>query len=184
MTTSKEETKALMEMLLETARKIREGYKYSEDEKMTPTAIIMGEETVLMALMWKDNKEKYMMAAAANAQARVMKARSLSFATDARWVKSDVFSEYYRLDKPTAKNIGEFRKHYHRILAAHGGEIKNLPREVWQEAVVVFTNGPGIPISIMMAPYEEGPDDTIRWLPVPDKQYDRCEYDMLTDWWN
>jgi hypothetical protein len=178
------QVKDLMEMLLETARNIRAGYKYSEDEKMTPTAIIVGEETIIMALMWRNNKEKYMMSAAANAQARTMKARSLSFATDARWVKSDVFCEYYRLDMPTAKTYAGFKQHYHRILAAHGGEIKNLPREVWQEAVVVFTNGPGIPLTLTMAPYEEGPNDTIQWLPVPTSAHDKGESDLLTDWWN
>ena len=53
-------------------------------------------------------------------------------------------------------------------------------------AVVVFTNGPGIPITIQMAPYREGPNDSIEWLPrEPCSEKDsRGKSDLLTDWWS
>jgi len=102
-----------------------------------------------------------------------------------RWLKGEVFCEYYKLDPPTRENYDAYRRDYHRIRAAHGGEIKNLPREVWEEAVVVYTNGPGIPIQIQMAPYKEGPNDTIEWLPLEDRHKpDGGKSDMLTDWWS
>jgi hypothetical protein len=182
---TKDEVHDMMMMLLESAKKIREGYKYSGDEQMLPTAFIFGNEITIMPLSWKDDKEKYQMAAAANAMARQMKAKSLSFATDSRWVNSDVFAEYYKLPKPTRDTLETFQREYSRILHEHGGQVKNLPRQLWQEAVVVFTNGPGIPITIQMAPYEEGDYDTIRWLPRDEEYRDASgKSDMLTDWWS
>jgi len=184
-TTNKEDVQSMMKMLLNSAKEIRESFGYSGDEKMVPTAFIVSDEgVVILALTWKDNKEKYQMAAAVNAQARRLKATSLSFATDARWVKLEVFCRYYKLDKPTGQNIERLKKDYHRILNAHEGEVKNLPREVWEEAIVVFTNGPGIPTTLQMAPYKEGPNDTIEWIPREEHPGERGESDMLTDWWS
>lgn len=179
------DTQAMMTMLLNRAKEIRSGYKYSEDEKMIPTAFVYSDEGLeIIALHWKDNREKYAMAAMANMEARKRKAKSLSFVTDSRWVKSDVFCEYFGLPKPGRGEIKQFQKTYHRILDEHGGEIKNLPRPIWEEAVIVFTNGPGIPLQVKMLPYREGENDTIEWMPVPLEDYDGYKSDMLTDWWN
>ena len=185
MQTTKEDVESMMAMLLKQAMEIRESHGYSGDEKMVPVAFILGGETnSIMMLGWKNNKEKYQMAAAANARARETKARSLSFATDARWVNLATFCEYFRLDAPNGKNTERLTADYHRILQAHGGEMKNLPREVWEEAIVVFTNGPGIPITLQMAPYKEGPNDTIEWLPRTKEPGERNRSDLLTDWWS
>ena len=182
---TKEDVERLIAMLLKTAKEIREGHGYSGDEKMVPTAFITRETgVVIIVLGWKDNKEKYQMAAVANAKARELKATSLSFATDARWVNLEVFCRYYRLDKPTSRNTDRLERDYYRILQAHGGEVKNLPREVWEEAVVVFTNGPGIPVTLQMAPYREGPNDTIEWIPRENDEHTRGRSDLLTDWWS
>ena len=181
-TQTQEAVKSMMAMLLETAKKTRESFRYSGDEKMVPVAFIYGEGITMMMMMWKDNKEKHQMAALANLEARKAHAKSLSFVTDSRWVKSDRFCEYFKFDPPTKGTMDAFRRDYHRILAAHGGAVKNFPREVWEEAVVVFTNGPGIPTTIQMAPYKEGPNDTIEWLtPIPEH---KGKSDMLTDWWS
>lgn len=183
-TMNKEEVESMMAMLLKQAKEIRESHGYSGDEKMVPAAFIFGEETTIMMLGWKNNKEKYLMAAAANARARETKARSLSFVTDARWVNLATFCEYFRLDAPNGKNVDRLTSDYHRILQAHGGEMKNLPREVWEETIAVFTNGPGIPTTLQIAPYKEGPNDTIEWLPRPKEPGERGKSDMLTDWWS
>ena len=180
-----EYVKPMMQMLLDRAKEIRAGYKYSEDEKMMPCAFIFGDEITIMMMCWKDEREKYQMAAAANAMARTRKAKALSFVTDSRWVRSDRFALYY--DLPIRQDYEKFRREYHRILKEHGGQMKNLPRQLWEEAVVVFTNGPGIPTVVQMAPYEEGPGDTIRWLPMDTEfQGKDAHYksDMLTDWWS
>jgi len=185
-TQTQEDVKSMMARLLDAAKKTRESYLYSGDEKMMPMAYIYNDHNItVMALSWNDDKEKYQMAAFANLEARKARAKSLSFVTDSRWVKTEKFCEYYKLDPPNEKNIDAIQRDYHRIRAAHGGEVKNLPREVWDEAVVVFTNGPGIPVQIQMAPYKEGPNDTIEWLPLEDRHKpDGGKSDMLTDWWS
>jgi len=174
----------MMSMLLEHAQKIREGYKYSADEKMIPTAFILSDPTIeVIAMQWKDNKEKYRMAAMVNHEARRRKAKSLSFVTDTRWVEGATFAEYFKLDDPQKMGMDEFQRTYHRILAAHGGEVKNLPRQLWKEAITVFTNGPDFPLTVQMASYEEGPNDSIIWLP-PQLNHDGYKSDLLTDWWS
>ena len=124
MNQTKEDTKEMMAMLLNLAKQTRERYKYSGDEEMMPMAYIFGEAVTIMMMTWKDNKEKYLMAAAANMKAREQKARSLSFVTDARWVNSDSYVKYYKLPEPKEMGVEKFTAHYHRTLAAHGGELK------------------------------------------------------------
>jgi len=189
MNQSSEDVKGMMAMLLERAKEMRESFGYSGDEKMMPSAFIFGDSITIMMLCWRNNREKYLMAAGANLAARKQKAKSLSFVTDSRWVSSEDFAKHFHLPDPqVSKDVEGFVDTYHRILKEHGGEIKNLPREVWQEAVVVFTNGPGIPLTIQMAPYVEGENDTIKWLedsPSKPKNNDehRSKSDLLTDWW-
>jgi len=187
MNQTKEEVASMMEMLLDLAKQDRESHKYSEDEKVIPKAFIYGDDEVTIMLMdWKDTKTKYEMAMFANLQARLTKAKSLSFATDTRWVKSDVFCDYFKLPRPNKNNMDAFRAIYHNKLAEYGGQVKNFPREIWAEAVTVFTNGPGIPVTIQMAPYKEGPNDTIEWLPREGQHNTEKNYgksDLLTDWW-
>jgi len=184
MNQTQEDVTAMIATLLETAKKTRESFMYSGDEKMIPMALIYGEGVTMMMMDWKDNKSKYQMAAMANLEARKTHAKSLSFVTDSRWVQSAKFCEYFKIDPPQPNGIEAFQRDYHRILAGHGGEIKNFPREIWEEAVVVFTNGPGIPITIQIAPYKEGPNDTIEWLPRnPQGPDTRGKSDLLTDWW-
>jgi hypothetical protein len=181
-----EEQNEIIRILLKGARQARESYKYSEDEKMMPMACIykpLG--LTMMALCWKDHKEKYQMAAAANALARREKAICLGFATDSRWVNGAKFAEYYRFDPISKMGADKFQREYHRILAAHGGEVKNLPRELWQEAVAVFANGPDFPLTVVMAHYIEGPNDTVQWIEMPDEMpHDGYKSDLLTDWWS
>jgi hypothetical protein len=175
---------AMMTTLLERAKETRASFKYSEDEKMIPMAFVFTDEAVeIIAMQWRNTREKCQMATMANQEARKRKAKSLSFVTDSRWVKSNVFCEYYGLPHPRAEDMDQFQKTYYRILREHGGEIKNLPRPIWEEAVIVFTNGPGIPLQVKMLPYREGENDTIEWMPQPLKGYDGFRCDMLTDWW-
>jgi hypothetical protein len=174
---SMEDVKGMMQVLLDRAKKTRESYGYSGDEKMLPMAFIFGNEITVIMLDWKDNDEKYAMAKMVNREARNRGAKSLSFITDARWVDGEKFAEFFKLE---AVDEEKFRRDYERILRAVGG-VKNLPRQLWDEAVVVFTNGPGIPATVQMAPYVAGENDTILWLPpTPHTVY---KSEMLLEWW-
>ena len=176
-----EEQESMMSMLLDHAKKIREGYGYSGDEKMVPMAFIYGDEgNQIVAMGWKNDREKYLQAVNMNMMARKAKAKTLSLVTDTRWVNGETFAHYFNLGD--IKDFEKFHANYHRILNEHGGEIKNLPRVLWKEAVIVVTNGPNLPLNVKMATYEEGEIDTIRWLPeeIP---ADGFKSDLLKDWW-
>jgi len=117
---TQEDVTGMMAVLLETAKKTRESFKYSGDEKMTPMALIFAEQITMMMMTWKNNREKYVMAGAANAAARKAHAKSLSFVTDTRWVQSDKFCEYFKLPLPKKEGMDAFVDLYHRKLAEQG----------------------------------------------------------------
>jgi hypothetical protein len=125
------------------------------------------------------------MAALANLEARRRNAISLSFINDSRWVNGEVLAKHYglELNAKDPKNFEKFHREYHRILAEHGGEVKNLPRQLWNEAIVVFTNGPDFPLTVKMAPYIEGENDTVQWTDDKVHRGDQFKSDLLTDWW-
>ena len=180
-----EDQRSMMQVLLDAAKKTRESHRYSGDEKMLPMAIIYKPDgaMTMMMLTWANDKEKYQMARMANFTARKEKAASLSFVTDTRWVEGEKFAEHFKIANVKTMGIDAFQKVYHRILNEHGGEIKNFPREIWNEAVTVFSNGPQFPLTVQMAPYVEGPHDTIKWLEAEMPKHDGYKSDLLTDWW-
>jgi hypothetical protein len=183
---------ALVHGMMETAKGNRASYKYSEDEKMMPVAIIVGEkETMVVGIRWKDDREKWAMMKTISEIARARSARVVGFASDTRWVKSDVLCRYYKRPLPNltrAVDLAEFKKWYFALLASVGGGIKKLPREVWSEAVLVAAKGPEIGTITRLASYIEGPNDTVLFQPgAADEMASSFEYihslKLLPDWW-
>jgi hypothetical protein len=175
------DVKTVMDMLMNQAKEIRSGYKFSEDEKMTPMAFINANKLTMVAMCFNDHKEKYQMAAAIKTMARMQKATSLSFVTDGRTVKRREFFEYFNIqpdiDYPTYKTL------YLKILRDHGGEVKNLPRHLWHDILMVMTNGPEIPLVVQFQSYIEGDNDTVKYTET-DLIHDSYKSDLLTDWWD
>jgi hypothetical protein len=175
------DTKALMDMLMNQAKEIRSGYKFSEDEKMMPIAFINADELTIIAMHWKDDKEKYKMAATMRVMARMRKAKSLSFVTDSRMLKPQEFQEHFKIPADTPYLL--FRKMYQQILKEHGGSLGHLPRHVWIDCLMVFTNGPEIPLTLQRQAYIEGENDTVKFIDLPTPKQQLYKSDMLTDWW-
>jgi hypothetical protein len=182
------DTRLLMQTLLDRARSIRAQYKYSEDEKMMPCALILRPDgdSVVIPLPFRDSDEKRQMMRVIAEGARKLQAVAVAVVSDTRWVKSEDFCRYFKIDPPTRETISQFKTAYHATLRRYGGHVKNLPREVWHEAVCVMVKGPEIPTDNIMETYIEGPNDTVRFIPTPlkDRSEDwRAEADLIPDWW-
>jgi hypothetical protein len=183
------DARVLVHEMMETAKDNRASYKYSEDEKMMPVAIIVGEkETMVVGLKWKDNREKWAMMKTIGETARARNARVVGLASDTRWVKSDVLCRYYKRPLPDVADLAEFKKWYFALLASVGGELKNLPREVWSEAVMVAAKGPEIGTITQLATYIEGPNDTVLFQPSSADDISASanytqDLQLLPDWW-
>ena len=176
-----ENIKELMEKLMNHAKEIRSSYKFSEDEKMLPIAFInSGDELTIVGMTWKDDEEKYQIAAMIKTMARMVNAKSLSFVTDGRTVKQAEFMKYFKIPKDLP--YLPYKSRYHQILRDHGGSVANLPRHLWHDILIVMTNGPEIPLTVQFQSYIEGENDTVKYIEnslIPDAY----KSDLLTDWW-
>lgn len=177
---------ALLHGMMETAKGCRAMYKYSEDEKMMPVCIIVGQaETMVVGTKWRNEEEKWAMMKIISNTAREHKARIVGFATDTRWVKSDKLCAYYNHPLPELENIEGFKKWYMELLRSVGGSVKNFPRELWDEAVMVAAKGPEIGTIVKMETYIEGPNDTVVFSGTSDDPSQNYRHDLklLPDWW-
>ena len=178
---------ALVYGMMETAKSIRAQHKYSEDEAMMPVCIIVcPEQTIIVATLWQTHAEKRAMMKIISNTARIHKARIVGFATDMRTVKSDKLCSYYNRPAPELPNMEEFKKWYVQLLDSVGGCVKNLPRELWNEAVMVAAKGPEIGTMVKLANYVEGPNDTVLFkADIIDEPGINHQYDLklLPEWW-
>ncbi len=176
----------LMEALLQKAKQRRESYGYSGDEKFVQVAVLIKPdlEPVAMPVPFTNESEKRRSMWALAATARITRAPAVLLITDARWAQSDKLIPALGLPVIDGQeSLDKFQEEYHRILKEkYDGQIKNLPRECWSEAVLVVAKGPDLKPIARLAPYEEGPGDSIRWLPE-DLPEGIQEWPMLEDWW-
>lgn len=170
------------------AKKIRSDIPYSRDEAYPNTLIVIGPnfEVVTFPVTWENNAEKQAKMKAWSHAAREGNAHAVAFISDTRWTESDKFGEYFHI--PNVKELGleEYRKRYREILwkPPYNGEVKRLPRHLWNEAIVIAVKGPTIELETRMARYVEGPRDTITWLQTPPGEEFRAGgFDLLPDWW-
>lgn len=187
MTITNESADSLITGMLEVAKNIRAEYKYSEDEKMTPTVIILAkEEHVIIPLHYRNETEKRSMMRVVGVRAKAADAEAVAVASDVRFANSDDLAKYFKMADPREVGTEKFIEEYHRILSRYGGEIKNLPREVWNEAVCCFIKGPTIGIHCKMTYYVEGPDDTVQYTKESssgDTEDNKAKCGMIPDWW-
>jgi hypothetical protein len=161
----------------------RDGYK---SETFVPVANVIGPsgEQGLMPLRFKNNKEKYMLTAALSAAARDAGAAAIAIVTDVRYVLFADFCKHFRVAK-----TADYQEAYLRILNDQfGGEMVNLPRELWREALTVAIKGPHIvPARMKMAFYREGAGDTVEWYEDSEKFEEGkgyAEFGLIPDWWD
>jgi len=187
--TETKETIDLMEMMIEHAKVQREVIPYSGC--FHPMAFIFGAagNTIMIIENWHDNVQKRKAVGLAMWKARTDKARCMCLVTDARGLKYDAFMEHYKL--PKGISVEMFRREYYRILRQHGGDLGNLPANVWEDVMTVMANGPEMPFTIRMAAYKCGPKGEVVWmeqtLPEAMKKEDSeivHKSDLLVDWWS
>lgn len=173
--------------LLQIAKQVRAGFRYSEDDRMVAmAALILGDgEVRLTPLPWGDQAAKHKRLGEVARTARREGAIAIALISDARWVKSDSFCAYFGLPGVKEMEVEVFKGCYAKILGGYGGEMQRLPRQLWTEAVVVSLKGPGVEPRIRMAGYVEGRRDRVEWLPAVERDdaHTRVEVNMLPDWW-
>jgi hypothetical protein len=183
------EVTTLLDKLMMIAKLDRARFKYSEEEAFMPKVMIIGpnDESCVTPANWRNEQEKYAMMRAATEAARRLFAQAIVVVSDTRWIMSDVFCEHFKVEPPngTREGFDAYQKHYLAILHKHGGEMKNLPRQLWQEAVTVAIKGPRCGAHVRMAPYDCGPGDKVHYLPPePREGEQRIQMNLIPEWWH
>jgi hypothetical protein len=181
---NEEQIEELMNHMLSVGKSNREraGYK---DENFLPVANIIGPngESALAPLRFRDDREKHILMNALSTAARAEGAQAIVIVSDTRFTESPAFGEYFSIPKNTP--VEKFQQDYLRILReGYGGEIKNLPRELWKEAVCVAIKGPLIRSRLKMAYYVEGEGDRVEWVEGDGLKAGDALFHMIPDWWD
>ena len=176
----------VLDELLEAAKRRRASIPYSENEGMEQTIVFVGPtgQVGSVPLTWSDEREKYAKMKAVSQVAKDTFCAAIVMISDTRFVQSEKFEKYFHLAPVSETGFEGFQKEYITILnGIYGGLVKNLPRELWTEAVVVVIKGPLIPARNRMAAYIEGPNDSIQFIETKDMKSDGTKFNLLPDWW-
>lgn len=176
----------MLDELLEAGKQRRASIPYSENEGMEQMLVFVGPhgEIETKAMTWDDDREKWAKMRAVSKVAGELGCAAMAMISDTRWTKSDKFGEYFHLPPISEIGLEKWKDEYHTILKGiYGGSIKNLPRELWTEAVLTIIKGPGIPCQSRMAAYIEGPNDSIQFIETEQMQHDKTMFNLIPDWW-
>jgi hypothetical protein len=171
------------------AKEDRARHNYSAEEAFVPKVAIIGpnDESFVAVANWRNEQEKYAMMRAAAETARKMFAQAIMLASDTRWVLFEPFNNYFHVDPPRSMeraDVEAYQRRYLVILREHGGQVKHLPRQLWSEAVMVAIKGPRCGTHSIMAPYDQGPNDTVHYLSAEILKRDRREQmNLIPEWW-
>jgi hypothetical protein len=180
----------LLDALMLKAKDVRTGIPYSKEEQFPQCLTMIGQnfEAATVPALWKDEAEKYHVMRNVSALAKLSFTRLVVLITDVRWTTSPEVAKFLGIPELEEIGVEAWGKQYTRVLTARfGGEVKNLPRQYWHEAVCVVMKGPELKgkIPLRMAHYERGPNDSIHWLPTKsDTDYSGMHFNLLPDWWD
>ncbi len=186
------DVKEMLNKLLMVARDDRASIPYSHEEGFVPKLIFIGpnDEVSVSPALWSNEADKYALMERAAEGARRTFAQAIVLVSDTRWIESDVFCEHFKINPTTDDghfDLTKYQEQYLAILRQHGGKMKNLPRQLWREAISVAMKGPRCGTHCVMAPYIQGPGDKVQYIPKPSKlgEDDANKYEMrlIPEWW-
>lgn len=181
--------KAHMIAGLEAAKQVRSSRPYSNDNSVPIITIFPPEGQVkIIGLVYNSNTERAAMRKLVQEEARSRNAEAIMLASDSRWTNTNLIRKAFP-HMPDIKECGleAWKAAYYKLLAVFDGQLRNMPRDAWEEAVTVAMKGPNIAPIILMAKYVEGPSDTIEYLPSEardgDSEHTGGEFEMIPNWW-
>lgn len=177
----------LMTDLLNRAKYNRERVGYSGHFQQCILVVAPNGAKAILPLEWRSDQEKQISCAALCYAAKKVNAAAVVTITIAKWVDSTAFANYFHTT-PFDGSKESYERHlaeYTEIMrTTYGGEIAMLPRELWDEALVVACMGPLIEDDSLMAAYREGKGNTIEWIPndVMDNDHG-TKFQFIEKWW-
>jgi hypothetical protein len=176
----------VLDELLEAAKWRRASIPYSDNEGMEQMLVFVGPqgEIASQTMTWNSEREKYAKMRAVSEVAQKTFTVAIVMISDTRFVRSEKFEKYFHLPPISEVGLEKFQQEYKTILnGIYGGLIRNLPRELWTEAVMTVIKGPLIPCQSRLAAYIEGPNDSIQFIETEDTKGEGTKFNLLPDWW-
>jgi hypothetical protein len=179
----------LIDSLMLKAKDERMKIPYSQEEGFPQCVLAIGPnfEAASFPAMWRNEQEKYHVMRVVSDVAKDTFSRAVVLVTDTRWTTNEEVQDFLGIKSISEIGLEAWQKQYRRILTEkYDGQVKNLPRQYWHEAIVVIMKGPELKgkIPMRIALYERGENDAIRWLlPKKGTEYGASHFNLLPDWW-
>jgi hypothetical protein len=177
----------LLDSIGSRAKMNREKIGYKAD--FQPVAIAVGPqmEMGILPLDFTDNKSMCFGFQVLAVVAAEMNVQAIVLVCDVRWGDSEKFTERFHMKPIREVGHEEWTQEMLSIIEdLYGGTLRNCPRDLWGEAVVLGIKGPLIEPTVRMHCYRQSGEDGIEWVDGPEipKGMDVPPViDALLDWW-
>jgi hypothetical protein len=179
----------LLRLTLEKAKTNRAKFGYSGADRFAQCALVIGPnlESATLPIQWGSNREKRALMTAISLAAKDANASAVLLINDTRWCESEKFTDYFHIAPISEIGLEAWQEEYGEIIRGiYGGSMGNLPRELWNEALIVSGKGPLVGEKSVIAFYREGRNDSVEWIENPMKTSGgdiQTKMYMLDDWW-
>jgi hypothetical protein len=133
-------------------------------------------------MQWKNRDEKRLKMHILSALCKKVSATAALVVSDARYIVPEAFCEHFKLPFPQTET---FWDDYQRVMADFDYDMENLPRQLWEEALMVVAYGPRV-TKMMMAKYSVvnrvyvfEPSEM-----MPGGDHGKTQVEMIPAWWH
>jgi hypothetical protein len=189
----------LDELVDDVARREHESYieecAMTSDRDEHPRAVIITPSHFVSRAMlrgWRDEAEKVKQIRLLRIQCRAFKAVACVITCGVRWMDLDAFVTYYKLpyEMPIlgSGKLDDAKRDYFRILREHGGNLGNLPSELWTERIFTVARGPSFAPRALTTTYRQNRMNGVDFEKTQRlDQSDTAgflEMNVLPEWWD
>lgn len=157
--------------------------KVDEEDAFAMRVSIVGPDGRVMEvphMQWRSNKEKRLKMLILSALCQKVSATAALVMTDARYLVPEEFCKHFNLPFPQTEN---FWDDYTRIMADYNYEMGRLPRNLWEESLIVVAYGPRI-AKMMMTRYTVVDRAYVFEPSVMMPESGETHVDMIPAWWH
>lgn len=172
---------ALLASEIEWAKKQRRRVKGEEEFEMRVRIVGPGGEVANTPLRWTSENEKRRAMVALSLTCGMVGAKAAIVVSDSRFLNVPNFCKVFKIAEPKPGTYEEWNQARHRIMEGFDHYMGNLPRETWDEALLVFIYGPKVKRFATIPYLTLG--DQLEFEPVRDDKEGAVTINMLPPWW-
>jgi hypothetical protein len=133
-------------------------------------------------LRWCDKQEKRRAMHVLSEVCKITNAQAAIIVSDARHLNVPGFCKRFNLPEPGPETLDAFEKERLRIMQGYDFYMGNLPRDTWEENLMVMIYGPRV-CRMGIVEYTKSGDEIV-FEPMMDNRDGEITVSMLQAWWN